>query len=945
MGASAALAATCGCSVSQPREQIVPYVRSPEYGTPGEPLFYATAIALGGYGTGVLVESHTGRPTRIEGNPDHPASLGGLDAISQASIFSLYDPDRSQAIMLRGEIRTWDMLTAAMESVLEEQRSREGAGIRILTETVTSPTLAAQLDRLLTKFSRAKWHQYEAVNQDNLLAGAEQAFGRAVETRYRFDRADVVLSLDADFLTLGPGHVRYARDFLSRRRLPASRGEGHDSALNRLYVVESGLTSTGTVADHRLPLPSGRIGLAARYLTEAICVRDAPRGGYGLSKDERRWLDVAAADLLTGKGLVVAGLWQPPAVHALVHRINEALGSVGEVIERTEPVPARPMRQVESLRELVEDARSGQVDLLLIAGGNPTYDSPADIPFVDALSMVGLSVRLGLYEDETSLHCHWHVPAAHELESWSDTRAFDGTASIVQPLIEPLYDGKTVHELVSVLLGEPGRTSHEIVREFWKTQRGEEGFERFWRRALHDGVVGDSRFAPIGISPIQVSLTDPSALRLREGTKPSFELALRPDPSIYDGRFANNAWLQELPKPITKLTWDNAALMSPQTAEMLNVRNEQLIEIRDQDRQVVIPAWVVPGHAEGAVTVHLGYGRSRAGSTGSHTGFSVVSFRHSDSLWLASPVTVRALASHYPLACTQQHQRMEGRDLVRLATWRKFQDQPDFAADNTHDGKASLYPHAPFRREGHEHAWGMSINLNTCTGCNACVIACQAENNIVSVGKDQVRRGREMHWMRVDHYYLVGSGNAPSGVHQPVTCMHCENAPCEVVCPVAATVHSVEGLNEMVYNRCVGTRYCSNNCPYKVRRFNFLDYSGDETAVSKLIRNPDVTVRTRGVMEKCTYCVQRINAARIHAKKEDRSIRDGEIVTACQSACPTQAIVFGDTADPESRVSALKSHPLDYGLLTELNTRPRTTYLARVTHPNPTLVKEEDQRV
>ena len=904
MGASLALAGFSACT-RQPAETIMPYVRAPEEIVPGKPLFFATAMTLRGVATGLLVESHMGRPTKVEGNPDHPASLGAADALAQASVLGLYDPDRSQAVTRYGEITSWTGFLGVLREAMADQRSRQGAGLRILTETVTSPSLAAQIQDLLKRFPKAKWHQYEPAGPHSARAGARLAFGQPVHTYFKVERADVILSLDSDFLTAGAGSVRYAREFAARR-----------SGMNRLYAVESMPTLTGAQADHRWPMRASEIPLLAASLAKELGI-DA-----GQTTNPPAWLKPVAADLQKhlGASLIVAGEHQPPAVHALVHAMNHALGNVSKTVIHTEPVEARPEDQFESLRALVADMQTGAVDLVVILGGNPVYNAPVDVPLREALGKVKLRIRLGLYEDETSELCHWHIPEGHYLETWGDARAYDGTATIQQPLIAPLYNGKSAHELLAALADQPERTAYEIVRAYWQERKPAANFESWWRRSVHDGLVAGSAAGARNVTPKRDALALPLAGQ-------GIEVNFRSDPAVDDGRFANNGWLQELPKPLTKLTWDNAAILSPATAEKLGLQNGDLIEMKSGDRAIRAPAWILPGHAADSVTVHLGYGRTRAGRVGSGTGFNAYPLRRSASPWLAA-VELRKFGGQQPLATTQDHWRMEGRDLVRSTTVEQYKTNPGFA----HDSPAALSLYPPVKYEG--NAWGMAIDLNACTGCNACIVACQAENNIPVVGKDQVIKGREMHWIRVDRYYEGGLDN-PRAYHQPVLCMHCENAPCEVVCPVAATVHSSEGLNDMVYNRCVGTRYCSHNCPYKVRRFNFLLYSDFTNETIAMQKNPDVTVRSRGVMEKCSYCVQRINAARIEAEKEDRPVRDGEIQTACQQTCPAQAIVFGNLNDPESRVSQLKKEQRNYGLLTELNTRPRTTYLAAMRNPNP----------
>jgi molybdopterin-containing oxidoreductase family iron-sulfur binding subunit len=632
-----------------------------------------------------------------------------------------------------------------------------------------------------------------------------------------------------------------------------------------------------------------------------------------------------------GRSLVIAGESMPPVVHALAHAIKAELGNVGETLQYLEPVEAEPVDQSQSLAELVDAMRSDQVGMLLILGGNPVYNAPGALRFAEAMAHVLHRVHLSDYYDETSFLCHWHIPACHYLESWGDARAYDGTATIQQPLIEPLYAGRTAHELLSVLQGKPGRSAHEIVREYWQGRLGEDGFVQAWRFALHEGIVPDTAAAEIEVE-LQYD-PDAAAVGQESDSNAGIELLLRPDPTVHDGCFATNAWLQELPKPFTKLTWDNALLVSPATAQKLGLTQQTVAKVATGQNAVMVPVWILPGHADDCATLAAGYGRKLPQQTLANIGVNVYPLRSTGHGWRIPGVEIRSTGERYPLASTQQHHNMEHRDLVRATTLERYQADPHHLAHSHHVPEpASLIPE--FKYDG--NAWGMSIDLTACIGCNACVIACQAENNIPVVGKEQVANGREMHWLRIDQYF-EGSLDDPQMYFQPLLCMHCEKAPCEVVCPVAATVHSAEGLNDMIYNRCVGTRYCSNNCPYKVRRFNYLQYVDEEITSLKLMRNPDVTVRSRGVMEKCTYCVQRINAARIEAKKEDRPIRDGEVVTACQAACPTRAIVFGNINDPDSQVRRLKEHPLNYGLLDDLNTQPRTTYLARVSNPNPEL--------
>jgi molybdopterin-containing oxidoreductase family iron-sulfur binding subunit len=930
MGASAALAGLTACT-KLPDQKIVPYaLQQPENFVPGKPLFYATAMPLAGYATGLLVESHMGRPTKVEGNPSHPASLGSANVAAQASVLGLYDPDRAQVVTYRGHVGDWSKFLTTVEQRRAELLDAKGAGLRILTGTVTSPSLADQLHSILAQFPQAKWHQYEPLSRDTVRDGAKLAFGEYVNTVYHFDQAEVIVSLDADFLSAGPGAVRYARDFADKRRVT-----GPESTMNRLYVAESTPTVTGAMADHRAPMRARDVEAFARALAGGLGIKGGDAAHTSVS-----WIPALVRDLQNHRGtsLVIAGEQQPAVVHALAHAINDALGNVGKTVHYTDPVEATAQNGVESLKELVADIQAGHVDTLFILGVNPVYDAPPDLDFAKTLLKVKTRVHLSLYNDETSEQCHWHVPQAHFLESWGDARAYDGTVSIIQPLISPLYDGKSAHEILAVLDGQEGSTDHDVVRGYWERQKPGANFEEFWQTSLNNGVVADSAPAP---KPVKLTLQLPAAPENKSDG--GIEIVLRPDPSIGDGSFANNSWLQEVPKPITKLTWDNAALVSPLSARKLGVTNGDMVKLTGHGQSVEAPIWIMPGHADDSLTLHLGYGRRRAGNVGTGVGFNAYLLATTENPRIGT-AKVEKTGKTYLLATTQHHHIMgkEGeereeesvaalqRKLVRGATLEEFRKNPDVTHEEGDGNGPSMYPGFPYNG----NSWGMTIDLNSCIGCNACVVACQSENNIAVVGKDQVSRGREMQWIRVDTYFEGGLEN-PGVYSQPVPCMHCENAPCEYVCPVGATVHSPEGLNEMVYNRCVGTRYCSNNCPYKVRRFNFERWSDWTTPSLEPLRNPDVTVRSRGVMEKCTYCVQRINRVKIAAEKEDRELQDGEILTACQQTCPAQAIVFGNINDKNSRVAKMKAQSRNYGLLEELNTRPRTTYLAKLRNPNP----------
>ena len=947
MGASVALAGLTGCR--PPKETIVPYVNQPENLIPGKPVYFASAMPLSGYARGVLVETHMNRPTKIEGNPEHPASLGASDSFMQASVLGLYDPDRSQVVRHTGEISTWSEFVAALQPVLNQASS--GSGVRILTQSITSPTLGDQLRQVLARYPGIRWHQWEADAGDSAREGNRLAFGSYANPIYDFTRANVIVTLGADFLEEGPAHLRYARDFAARRRVRQATSGA--AGMNRLYAVESTPSSTGSIADHRLPVRPSEIEEVGRAILGALSGAPAPSPATVSADNRGAFIAAVARDLQANRGasIVVPGDGQPPVVHLIAHAINQALGNMGTTVVVTDSPEVAPVNQLESLRQLVTDMHAGAVSSLIILGGNPVYDAPVDFRFAEALHKVPFRAHLSLYNDETSLLCQWHVPETHYLEAWGDARAYDGTVTIIQPMIAPLYNGRSAHEVLGTLLGGLDTGSYAAVRDYWFRQGASEGA---WRRWLHDGVVAGTALPTR--TPAVVASIPPPALRPQGG---GVELEIKLDPTLYDGRFANNAWLQEAPKPQTKITWDNVLLMGPRTATelgfgleersaMFNELTTRVATVEFRGGRVDLPVWVIPGHAEGAVTAYLGSGRQFGGKIATGAGTNTYPLRPSTALHggAGARVTMKPGGS-YPIGCTQEHQSIDpklvgDRGIIREASFQEYLQKPDFAQLPPHGEivkglehtDESLYPSYNYKG----HAWAMVIDTTVCTGCNGCVVACQSENNIPVVGKEEVVREREMHWLRIDRYYK-GDADHVEVFHQPVPCMQCELAPCEPVCPVEATSHSEEGLNDMTYNRCVGTRYCSNNCPYKVRRFNFFGYSDYDTQALRAMRNPDVTVRTRGVMEKCTYCVQRINHARIEAEKDGRRVRDGEVVTACQQACPTQAIVFGDMNDPKSEVAQLKQEPTNYALLGELNTRPRTTYLATIRNPNPELVK------
>lgn len=936
LGASMALAGVAGCS-RQPGEDILPYVRMPEQVVPGQPLYYASTVAVAGYGHGVVAETHEGRPTKLEGNPDHPATLGACDAMVQASVLSLYDPDRAGGLRHQGESVAMDRLQQALAERRQQWDRTEGAGLCFLAGTVTSPSQQARFRSLRQRWPRARWFHHEPVDRRALFEASVALFGRVLEPRYHLDRARVVLSLDADFLQAQPGFLRYAHDLMAQRR---PRDAGTDLA--RLYALESTPAVTGAVADHRLGVPYHRIGDAARELARALGLDVAAPAAPVMPAD---WLAAVVADLeAAGPGaLVIPGDQQPALVHQLAQAINHRLGAFDHTVSWMTPIPDQPLAP--GLAELTKAIRDGEVDSLLVLDSNPVYTAPADLDFEGHYQQVSWRLHWGLYHDETAAASHWHLPAAHDLEAWGDLRAWDGTVSLIQPMIRPLHEGFTALQALALLAEGEAPDALALLRDYWQSRFGEadfrdDDFETFWRRSLRDGVVAGIEARAESAAPVprwQQQLPEPAPAP--EG----LVLQLRPDPAIWDGRYGNNGWLQEMPRPITTLTWDNALTISPALAEARGLDDGQVVLLRHQDFSLEVPVMVLPGQPAGTVSLTLGQGRAgqAAGRVAAGVGVSAYRLRTSDRPW-AMQVGLEPGVERRELALIQAHHQIEGRDLIRSATLGEYRANPEFAREPHHE--LSLYPEEwPAQRQD-EYAWGMAIDLSACIGCNACVTACQAENNIPVVGPEEVARGHDLHWIRIDRYFS-GSLDAPRMAFQPVPCMHCENAPCEYVCPVGATQHSADGLNQMIYQRCVGTRYCSQNCPYKVRRFNWFDYTSAEAAypAEPAVQNPDVTVRSRGVMEKCTYCVQRISAVRQQAEAEDRPIRDGELLTACQQTCPTEAIVFGDLADAGSQVSRLKASPLNYAMLAKLNTRPRTTYLAAVRNPNEALADSQDQ--
>jgi molybdopterin-containing oxidoreductase family iron-sulfur binding subunit len=949
VGASLSLAGLAGCR--RPVEEIVPFVNAPEDTLPGIASYYATTMPFGRSAYGLIVESHEGRPTKIEGNPSHPSTLGASSSRVQASLLGLYDPDRSQSVMQRAEPKTWKDFVMAWDELSKTHAADGGAGLAVLSESFSSPTLARLASELRARYPKSQWATYDAVSAENRLAGLRQAAGRDVDLMLRLDRAAVVLCLDADPLLTDPEAIRHARGFAAGRQAGASGG-----TMNRLYAVEGVYSLTGAMADHRLRLESRQIAPFVAALASRLGAPGAQSAaGATVPGVDPRWIDAVAKDLLANRGasLIVAGERQPAAVHAAVCALNTHLDSTGATVTYHETRDAA-LPSISSLASLVSAMNSGAVQTLVILGGNPVFDAPADLDFASALAKVPHSIALGHSVDETSSRAEWHIPRAHYLESWGDARAVGGTLSVVQPLILPLFGGHSDVEVLGLMVRGEDRPGYDVVRETWSKILGEGEFDRNWNRVLHDGLLAGSEL-PAVVPNVAAAPFAELARSAGEGAN-GLEIVFLPSPALHDGRYANDGWLQELPDPLTKLTWDNPALVSPNTAATSGLASGDLVRLDHAGRSLDLPVWILPGMADGVVAVTLGYGRQRAGRVGSGVGFDTFTVRASKAPGFDSGVTLSRRGGEHPLSATQNHGSMEGRPLVRESTLAELRSTP--AAHAAEGGGQAATPAAPegttsalgvYPEETHHfslwkehtydrgHQWGMTIDLNACIGCNACVTACQSENNVPVVGKAQVAMGREMHWLRVDRYFAGEPQTSPEVVFQPVPCMQCEDAPCEQVCPVAATVHDAQGLNVMVYNRCIGTRYCSNNCPYKVRRFNFFNFTKDTPDILRLAMNPDVTVRARGVMEKCTYCTQRINRARIDAKLAARELRDGDVKTACQQACPTSAIEFGDLRDASSRVVKAKADPRNYALLDELNTKPRTTYLAKVRNPNPEL--------
>jgi Fe-S-cluster-containing dehydrogenase component len=906
-------------SCARPAEEIVPYVTVPERLTPGIALHFASTLPLAGFGRGVIVTSIDGRPIKIDGNPRHPASLGATDVYAEAAVLSLYDPDRLKAVTDGKDVYSWQAFEKVLRTQMEAERGRGGSGLRLLTNRVTSPTLLAQIEALLRSFPKAKWYRYEPVDDDAARTGSTIAFGRPLSAIPRLADAGIAVALDADPIGPGPEQIRFGHDFGNARKSTSA------SQFLRLYAVESAWSLTGANADHRIRLSPPLVRGFALTLANEL---GAPVAAGQLPPDAARVARIAAADLKShaGRALVLAGRSLPPEMHALSHWINARLNAPIDLIE---PVDPAGVGHAESLKALAEDLVARKIETLIIIGANPAYDGPGHLQLGDLIAAAPFSAHLGLYPDETAVRCRWRLPMSHPLESWSDLRAFEGTASIVQPLIRPLHDSRTAHELLAILLGEVSPSSHGIVMSNWRARSGSNDFPAWWREVLHNGVVPDTAAHPVAAPSAAFPQILPAS------AVDGFTLTIAPAASVWDGSFANSAWLQECPQPLTTQVWGNALQVSPEDAARLGVASGDVVHLQAGSAAIDAPVLVHAGQPENVVAATLGYGRWSAGAIGDHVGFNVSALRTLDHPWLRSGVRLTKTGATQNILLVQKHFELEGEalelqprlSLAELAAGKRPGNPPGHHLP-------TLYPPYPYDT----YAWAMVIDNAACIGCNACVVACQAENNVPVVGPDQIAVGRDMHWLRVDTYLVHGRPG-----FSPVPCMHCEHAPCEPVCPVAASIHDGEGLNVQVYNRCVGTRFCQSNCPYKVRRFNFFGYAdGQEYAnlgaeALKAVFNPDVSVRARGVMEKCTYCVQRISRARRAAEKEDRRIRDGEVVTACQAACPTRAISFGDHNDTDAKINDLRKEPRLYELLGHLGTRPRTTYLARIVNPHPEL--------
>jgi len=924
LGASLALAGLDGCT-RIPAEKILPYVNQPADFTPGVAVHYATSMVLDGYATGLVVEAHEGRPTKIEGNPDHPASLGAAGVLEQASLLQLYDPNRARGVRQGRSRSSWEAFIAAMSPAALRQRvGARGERLAILLEPTSSPLIGDLLATLGARYPAMRVYYH---------APLASVSAESVIPHYDIAAADVILAVESDFLAEGPFNLPYARAFAARRRSPLA-------GMNRLYAIESRVTVTGGAADHRLRMRPSAVEEALEQLLGHVGSARGAANAVGAAAGPSAWLVEVARDLSehAGSSLVIAGERSSPRTHALAAAINEALGNSGRTVWHT-PSPLLGAGQpAATLAALAGELRSNRVDTLVCIGGNPSYASPASLEFSKLMRAAANSAYVGLYENETARDCQWFVPAAHYLEAWGDARAYDGTLSIVQPLVQPLHGGRTAVEVLAALAG--GQTDPlTLLRASWR-RSGAAIDDEVWAAALQRGFVPGTELPRVAASVGREPIVPATTARAATTDGVSMDVVIAPDARVRDGAFSNNGWLQELPDPITKLTWDNAALVSAATAKRLSVETGDPLLVERSGVRLEMPALIVPGLADDTLVLHLGYGRTGAEEVARGVGSNVYPLWPAAGVFAFSDATVRRAAggTRHDFAITQAHWTMEGRDQARSETLASYRAGDAMRAAPKAE-RRPLTVYDPQQRLESAHQWAMTIDLGTCIGCSACVVACQSENNIPVVGRDDVANSREMHWLRIDRYQ-VGSAADPDVVTQPMLCQHCENAPCEYVCPVGATVHSPDGLNEMVYNRCVGTRFCSNNCPYKVRRFNWFDYNARLSETEQMSKNPDVTVRERGVMEKCTFCVQRIREAEIDAQLDGRALRGDEVKTACQQTCPTNAIVFGSLTENDSDMMRRRSEPRAYGVLSELGTEPRVKYLARIRNLNPAMERE-----
>ncbi|MCX6969416.1 MAG: TAT-variant-translocated molybdopterin oxidoreductase [Verrucomicrobia bacterium] len=977
MGASMALAGVGLTGCRRPEAHLVPFAKGVEWTIPGKFLYYATSMPTRTGAIPLIASTSDGRPTKLEGNPLHPFSNGGTDSFAQAAILDLYDPYRAKTILDRGKA----VDAAAFDAFLQSVSQGGGKGVAFLAEKKNSPTRDRLRTELERNFPGVLWAEYEPLGDSEAEAAAAAAFGAGTRLLPKFDRADVILALDSDFLNPIETGIGYAAGF-SARRNPDQQG----APMNRLYVVENHYTITGGMADHRLRSKVSDLGEFARRLAIVIAGQTSDPGLAAVlgafpkaeAEFDEAWITGCANDLLAnpGRSLVLTGPQTPAAIQVLVHAINNALGNLGTTLLGV----ANPAPAAATIADLAKAMAAGAVKTLFILGGNPAYNAPADLNFVSLLAKVPDVVKLGLFEDETSRVSRWHVPAAHFLETWGDARTYDGTYSSVQPMILPLWGGVSELDILSKLLGGAAVDGPELVRATFDSlapasavsEAG--GPDLLWNSFLRIGFLPGTGFAE---AALHFSAAAASAIAAKAAPAAhGIELVFLQSPSVDDGRYANNSWLLETPDFVTKVTWDNAVLVSPATAKALGIKannfgkfeeiaqklgNEidydlvaDIVELSDGKNTIEAAAIVAPGHADDSLSIALGYGRKGVSALMENVGFDAYPLRSSSSPRLSTGVSIKVTGKTYPLAQTQEHRSMEGRDLVREGTIERYKENPAFAQKMGMDAhipeNISLYTHPALTSA---EQWGMTVDLNTCTGCNACAVACQAENNVPVVGKAQVRKNRDMAWIRIDRYF-AGEPDEPEMLSQAMMCQHCENAPCETVCPVNATVHSEDGLNLMAYNRCIGTRYCANNCPWKVRRFNYFDYNqrpidqlywgplakkGMADSL-KMAKNPNVTVRMRGVMEKCTFCIQRIEEAKISRLVEAGPTAKSEtpisaFKVACQQACPNDSLVFGDIMDRESRVARLRSSERGYTMYNYLNAAPRVTYLARIRNPNP----------